>query len=166
MASDAFIRILESFFRATFLYGDEDFARAASALPAFLPPVIEALPMRRAKHPSAALGTLRTTVLGIMTRRRAEKGLSLEEIAADAGVTTRYITEAFRDAGTTAMNELVRIRVEAAAADLRDPELSRLPLRTISDRNGFATQQHFSRAFRLRFGVTPNHWKKGEGSAA
>ena len=113
-ASDAFIRILESFFRAAFLYGDEDFARAAS----------------------------------------------------DAGVTTRYITEAFRDAGTTAMNELVRIRVEAAAADLRDPELSRLPLRTISDRNGFATQQHFSRAFRLRFGVTPNHWKKGEGSAA
>lgn len=147
-ASDAFIRILESFFRAAFLYGDEDFARAAAALPAFLPPVIEALPMRRAKHPSA------------------EKGLSLEEIAADAGVTTRYITEAFRDAGTTAMNELVRIRVEAAAADLRDPELSRLPLRTISDRNGFATQQHFSRAFRLRFGVTPNHWKKGEGSAA
>ena len=64
------------------------------------------------------------------------------------------------------MNELVRIRVEAAASDLRDPELSRLPLRTISDRNGFATQQHFSRAFRLRFGVTPNHWKKGEGSAA
>ena len=164
-ASDAFIRILESFFRAAFLYGDEDFARAASALPAFLPPVIEALPMRRAKHPSAALGTLRTTVLGIMTRRRAEKGLSLEEIASDAGVTTRYITEAFRDAGTTAMNELVRIRVEAAAADLRDPELSRLPLRTISDRNGFATQQHFSRAFRLRFGVTPNHWKKGEGGA-
>ena len=165
-ASDAFIRILESFFRAAFLYGDEDFARAASALPAFLPPVIQALPMRRAKHPSAALGTLRNTVLGIMTRRRAEKGLSLEEIASDAGVTTRYITEAFRDAGTTAMNELVRIRVEAAAADLRDPELSRLPLRTISDRNGFATQQHFSRAFRLRFGVTPNHWKKGEGSAA
>lgn len=165
-ASDAFIRILESFFRAAFLYGDEDFTRAASALPAFLPPVIEALPMRRAKHPSAALGTLRTTVLGIMTRRRAEKGLSLEEIASDAGVTTRYITEAFRDAGTTAMNELVRIRVEAAASDLRDPELSRLPLRTISDRNGFATQQHFSRAFRLRFGVTPNQWKKGEGSAA
>ena len=160
-ASDAFIRILESFFRAAFLYGDEDFARAASALPAFLPPVIQALPMRRAKHPSAALGTLRNTVLGIMTRRRAEKGLSLEEIASDAGVTTRYITEAFRDAGTTAMNELVRIR-----ADLRDLELSRLPLRTISDRNGFATQQHFSRAFRLRFGVTPNHWKKGEGSAA
>ena len=158
-ASDAFIRILESFFRAAFLYGDEDFTRAASALPAFLPPVIEALP-------SAALGTLRTTVLGIMTRRRAEKGLSLEEIASDAGVTTRYITEAFRDAGTTAMNELVRIRGEAAASDLRDPELSRLPLRTISDRNGFATQQHFSRAFRLRFGVTPNHWKKGEGSAA
>ena len=59
-ASDAFIRILESFFRAAFLYGDEDFARAASALPAFLPPVIEALPMRRAKHPSAALAPLRT----------------------------------------------------------------------------------------------------------
>ena len=48
-ASDAFIRILESFFRAAFLYGDEDFTRAASALPAFLPPVIEALPMRRAE---------------------------------------------------------------------------------------------------------------------
>lgn len=165
-ASDAFIRILESFFRAAFLYEDRDFARAAAALPAFFPPVIDALPMRRAKHPSAALGALRKTVIGIMTRRRAEKGLSLDEIAAEAGVTARYITEAFRDAGTTAMNELVRIRVEAAASDLRDPELTRLPLRTISDRNGFATQQHFSRAFRLRFGVTPNHWKKGERGAA
>jgi transcriptional regulator GlxA family with amidase domain len=93
---------------------------------------------------------------------RAEQPLTLDQVAAAAGVTGRALQYAFRRYyGTTPIAYLRRIRLERADAELRtaDPD-SGVQVGAVARKWGWASPSQFSLAYQERFGVRPSHTLK------
>jgi AraC-like DNA-binding protein len=91
-------------------------------------------------------------VLTILQRRFSEPDFSAQKLAADAGLSERYVNELLYEAGasfTTRLNEL-RMR---KAADLLARRVGRIS--DIAFECGFNDLSYFNRCFRRRFGLTP-----------
>jgi AraC family transcriptional regulator len=89
--------------------------------------------------------------------RYAERELRIADLAALAGVDPAHLARAFRaHCGTTAGAYLRETRVRRAAGALAR---SSAPLGQIALDAGFADQSHFTRVFRLAYGVTPQRWR-------
>ena len=89
----------------------------------------------------------------------AGQPLTLEQIAAAAGVTGRALQYAFRRYyGTTPIGYLRRIRLERADAELRtaDPDAG-VQVGSVARKWGWASPSQFSQAYQERFGVRPSH---------
>jgi AraC-like DNA-binding protein len=92
----------------------------------------------------------------------AEQPLTLNEVAAEAGVTGRALQYAFRRYyGTTPIGYLRRIRLERADAELRaaTPD-SGVQVGAVARKWGWASPSQFSLAYQERFGVRPSHTLK------
>jgi AraC family transcriptional regulator len=84
--------------------------------------------------------------------------LSLQEMAAIAGLSPAHFSRAFKAAfGLSPVQELRRRRLERAAAELRR---SRKPVSAVALDCGFADQSHLTRQFRQHFGVTPAAYRR------
>jgi AraC-like DNA-binding protein len=104
-----------------------------------------------AKHPAV----LRAVQL-LETRFREQ--LTLNEIAAYSGISRARLAELFRqDTGVSLHKFLNRVRISHAEELLRN---SGLPCEAIASECGFATSQHFSRAFKLQTGQTPIRFRQ------
>jgi AraC-like DNA-binding protein len=91
-------------------------------------------------------------VLTILQRRLSEPDFSAQKLAAEAGLSERYVNELLYEAGasfTTRLNEL-RMR---KAADLLARKEGRIS--DIAFECGFNDLSYFNRCFRRRFGLTP-----------
>ena len=91
-------------------------------------------------------------VLTILQRRFSEPDFSSQKLAAEAGLSERYVNELLYEAGasfTTRLNEL-RMR---KAADLLARKEGRIS--DIAFECGFNDLSYFNRCFRRRFGLTP-----------
>ena len=91
-------------------------------------------------------------VLMILEKRFVEPDFSAHRLAAEAGLSERYVNELLYEAGasfTTRLNEL-RIR---KAADLLARKEGRIS--DIAFECGFNDLSYFNRCFRRRFGLTP-----------
>ena len=89
---------------------------------------------------------------------RIEDGLTLDEMAESAGLSTAHFSHMFRKStGETPHQFVLRLRVERAKEMLRDAELRVLDVAIAS---GFKTQQHFARVFRRMCGATPTEYRK------
>lgn len=96
--------------------------------------------------------------------RIREPGLSVEQIAAALGCSTRYLHRAFADEAETITDHIWATRIDGC----RD-ELTRRRDRSISEVAfawGFASAAHFSRLFRKRFGVSPTELRRGAPARA
>lgn len=83
---------------------------------------------------------------------------SLSDIAAELGMSVRYIQKLFSTSGLTPHAWLYRVRLERARKYLLATDLT---VADISERVGFRDVSHFSRTFRSRFGVSPGQYRKG-----
>jgi AraC-like DNA-binding protein len=104
-----------------------------------------------AKHPAVlrAIHLLET---------RFREPWTLDEIAAYSGISRARLAELFRqDTGTSLHKFLNRVRVSRAEHLLRNSGLSS---GSIASECGFATDQHFSRAFKLHTGLTPMRFRR------
>lgn len=93
---------------------------------------------------------------------RADRPLTLGEVAAAAGVTGRALQYAFRRYyGTTPIGYLRRIRLERADAELRaaDPD-GGVQVGAVARKWGWASPSQFSLAYQERFGVRPSQTLK------
>ena len=90
--------------------------------------------------------------------------LSLETVAADNGVSQRYVQKLFTASSTTFSTYLKRRRLERCYADLISPIHAQLAIAEICFRWGFSDAAHFSRAFRERFGLSPSQHRQSAGS--
>jgi AraC-like DNA-binding protein len=88
----------------------------------------------------------------------AGQPVTVEEIAAAAGVGARALQYAFRrNFGTTPMGYLRRIRLDQAAKELRGAGWeSGLTVAEVAHRWGWASSSQFSAAYQRRFGVLPS----------
>lgn len=89
--------------------------------------------------------------------------LSLNGVAADNGVSSRYVQKLFTGANTTFSSYLKRRRLERCYADLISPIHAQLAISEICFRWGFSDAAHFSRAFRERFGLSPSQHRQSAG---
>ena len=90
----------------------------------------------------------------------AQDPLTLEDLAAEAGVSKFHFTRLFRAAlGTTPHAYLVELRLEAARNLLTGTDLS---IAQAASRCGFGNVSHFGSAFAKRFGLAPTAFRKEE----
>jgi AraC-like DNA-binding protein len=89
----------------------------------------------------------------------ADQPITIDQIAAAAGVTARALQYAFRrHYDATPTQYLRRIRLERAEQDLR---ARRGTIAEIARRWGWASASQFAVAYRRRFGILPSHTQRG-----
>lgn len=80
------------------------------------------------------------------------------QIAREVGLSSPRLASLFQSAtGQTPADYRMRLRVEAAARELRDPSRS---ITNVAAQYCFASSQHFSLCFKRYLGVTPTAWRK------
>jgi AraC-like DNA-binding protein len=85
-----------------------------------------------------------------------EPGLCTDRVAGAVAVTPRHLNRAFATEGTTVAQYIQGRRLDAARVDLTAASTAGYRIADIACRWGFASQAHFTRLFRERFGCTPS----------
>jgi AraC family transcriptional regulator, positive regulator of tynA and feaB len=102
-------------------------------------------------------------VCGIIKDRFADPDISPREVAAEAGISLRYLQKLFTIRGSTCTHHICWARLDHAARLIERRALMRTgqPLSEIAYACGFRDYTHFARGFRLRFGTTPGAIRTG-----
>lgn len=104
---------------------------------------------------SAAEAAWRARIDRHIDERLADPALSPPSIAAALRISLRYLHRLHEPTGQTIAATITARRLDRARALLLDPARRRLPIATIAALVGYRRADHFSRAFRARFGVAP-----------
>lgn len=102
-------------------------------------------------HQQALLHRLRQG----LRERLADPALDPAALAAEHGLSKRYLHLLFAQAGSSFGAALLELRLEQARRLLEDRRLQRLGIAEIAWRCGFVDPSHFARRFRQRFGLAP-----------
>ena len=86
--------------------------------------------------------------------------LSLEQVAAADGISTRSLQKLFASANQSFSTYLRSRRLERCRLDLSSPICASLSISEICFRWGFNGSAHFSRAFKERYGVSPRAYRR------
>ena len=112
--------------------------------------------------PPAPLGSrhndkLFMRVCGIIKDRFADPDISPREVAAEAGISLRYLQKLFTVRGSTCGHHICSARLDHAARLIERRALMKTgqPLSDIAYACGFRDYTHFARGFRRRFGTAP-----------
>jgi AraC family transcriptional regulator, positive regulator of tynA and feaB len=112
--------------------------------------------------PTAPLGSrhndkLFTRVCSIIKDRFADPDMSPCEVAAEAGISLRYLQKLFTARGSTCGHHICSARLDHARRLIERRALMKTgqPLSDIAYICGFRDYTHFARGFRRRFGTTP-----------
>ncbi len=92
----------------------------------------------------------------VIRRRFKDPSLQLSDIAAELSVSKRYLSQAFRQRGTTVHKQLMGFRLKRASVMLSEEHCRHFSVEEIAKRNGFKQISHFSRLFKEEFGITPS----------
>lgn len=101
---------------------------------------------------AARLNTIRQHVLANLGDHR----LSVQQVATQQGVTTRYVQMLFESEGTTFSEFVLRERLAWTMRTLCDPAALGRSISTIALDAGFGDLSYFNRVFRRTFGETPS----------
>lgn len=99
-------------------------------------------------------------------RHLTDPRLAPDRVAAALGISTRHLGRLFAPSGTTPARHILDRRLTRAYDQLTDPAARGRTVAEIAHHWGFATQAHFTRVFRARYGRTPGetrpHPRAGE----
>jgi AraC-like DNA-binding protein len=95
-----------------------------------------------------------------------DAGLSAATVAAQLGVTPRYVHLLLEETGRTFSRHVLEKRLVRAMELLRDPRLCDRRIADIALEVGFVDLSHFNRAFRRHFGDTPSGMRANSGKQA
>lgn len=102
---------------------------------------------------------LRACAVEAMFRHLAEPEADLSVIARETGISLRYLSELFRELGTTAHEKWTELRLERASTQLRETSFAEKNIAEIARLNGFMNVSHFGKLFRKRYLMTPKAWR-------
>jgi len=106
-------------------------------------------------------GQLARRILRRIERDFADPDLSPERVAAECGISKRYLQTLLAAVGTSFVAELNATRLDRASDLLTDARFKSLGIGDIAYRTGFLDPGYFARLFRKRFGITPRQWRSG-----
>jgi AraC-like DNA-binding protein len=125
--------------------------------------LLAALAAAQAAGAGAAAGTGQAAMLdrikATIDTRLGEPELSPGVLAAEHGISLRYLHKLFQERGTTVGGWIRRRRLEACRAELARPSAAGRTVAAVAARWGFASPTHFSRAFRNAYGVSPTQFR-------
>lgn len=93
----------------------------------------------------------------------SDQTLDPPQLAAAMGVSLRRLQELFHERGQHIADYIWHRRLEAAAKRLIDPGCAHLSVGMLAYGCGFASQAHFSRRFKDRFGMVPREYRQAAG---
>lgn len=94
-----------------------------------------------------------------------DPGLNPGLIASGLHVSLAHLHRTFRGSDATVSSLVRQVRLDRAAADLRDEKLAHWTVAAIGSRRGFNDAAHFSRLFASHFGMTPSEWRRRDSPA-
>ncbi|MCS3895206.1 AraC-like DNA-binding protein [Bradyrhizobium japonicum USDA 38] len=99
----------------------------------------------------------------IIKNRFADPDISPREVAAEAGISLRYLQKLFTVRGSTCRHHICSARLDHAARLIERRALIKTgqPLNDIAYACGFRDYTYFARGFRQRFGITPGAFGTG-----
>jgi AraC-like DNA-binding protein len=101
----------------------------------------------------------RVAVQEFIDQHLAAADLGVDTIARAFGMSTRSIHKLFEGEATTISRIIWQRRLERCREEIVDPSLAAHSITEIAHLWGFSDSQHFSRAFRQRFGVSPRDYR-------
>jgi AraC-like DNA-binding protein len=105
--------------------------------------------------------------IGIIEDSFADPDFSPNEVAAETGISLRYLQKLFTERGSTCSDFIYSLRLDHAArlVDRRTSLETNQPLSEIAYACGFRNYTHFARKFRHRFGHAPGaHSRAPDGA--
>ena len=84
-----------------------------------------------------------------------DPGISLDRLAAQQGVSPRYVQMLFEEAGTTFSEFALERRLDLARGMLTSPRYATWSVTSIALEAGFGDVSYFNRRFKRRFLMTP-----------
>ena len=102
----------------------------------------------------------RLAVAEYIERNLTEPDLDVQSIAAALGCSTRALHKLFKGDVRTIARQIWEQRLERSRSRLVDPALREQSITDIAHYCGFCDSQHFSRAFKRRFGTTPRECRR------
>jgi AraC-like DNA-binding protein len=116
---------------------------------------LEATPEAGAAVFSRGSAELLTRIKAHLRDNLADPALIPAQVAAAHGISVRHLHRLFHQNGDTIGAAIRRGRLERCRADLEDPCQRGRSITEIALRWGFNDSAHFSRAFKVQFGVSP-----------
>lgn len=98
--------------------------------------------------------------------RLEDAELSLADVAAEHGLSVRYVQKLFEESGQSFTNYLRKRRLEQARADLANPLNIDVSITSICFRWGFNDAATFSRAFRDEFDQSPREYRRAQAESS
>ncbi|TVY01223.1 response regulator transcription factor [Cohnella terricola] len=95
--------------------------------------------------------------VGYVRRNYARRELSLSDVAAEVGLSEKYMNLLVKEVtGSTINHLIIRFRMEEAARLLKDPAVR---IYEICDSVGYADLDHFRESFKKQHGLTPTEYR-------
>ena len=104
-------------------------------------------------------GAAKTTLArakSIISNRLSDSDLSAGLVAAELGITPRYLQKVFELTGSTCSQHILEQRLLCSYRALTGPMRHRLSITHVALNAGFNDLSYFNRSFRKRFGTTPS----------
>ena len=101
----------------------------------------------------------RQATLDFIEYHLADPELDVASIAGALGCSARTVHKLFEGETLTVAREIWDRRLERCRQELVDPALAGRSITEIAHHWGFSDSQHFSRAFKHRFGATPREYR-------
>jgi AraC family transcriptional regulator, positive regulator of tynA and feaB len=102
------------------------------------------------------------TICSIIRDSAADPNLTPSKVAAEAGISLRYLQRLFTPKGTTCIHFINALRLDCAARLLHRRAIvgGKQTLNEVATASGFRDYTHFSRKFRDRFGCVPSAYAR------
>ncbi len=104
--------------------------------------------------------SLLSDLMMTLRERLEETDLSPLVVAAQHDVSKRTLHYSFAAAGTTFVEQLMKLRLERAREILSDPRQAAPRIEDVATRCGFTDPSHFARRFRQKYGHAPLQYRR------
>jgi AraC-like DNA-binding protein len=133
--------------------------QAASALDAYLEVLASCLDGANLTRPVLSHNRLGQLIEGFIQDNLADPALGPAAIAEAVGISVRHLHRLFSARGRRVSDWIREQRLERCSADFADRQFSGKSITEVAFSWGFSDSAHFSRCFKLRFGVSPREFR-------
>lgn len=165
-AAGLFANFVDQLFACAASLDEHQADQLAHALPHTLSAALATTARQIDGAPSRIRAIHRQRVMDFLRDNLRNSALDAGTIAESVGLSTRYVYELFEDSGEPLMKRVWSHRLEHCRADLAAPALRARSIGEIAYYWGFNDVAHFSRAFKLRHGVSPREFRRQAHAAA